>query len=81
MNISMETLDTSIVDTNQIIKGNKIRPDEYSIFDISKKDSVDVNKENIHHDRVQILSEKKKVVNKPANQKNLYYMSADKIPK
>ena len=72
---SLSTLDSLIMQSIPVIRASKKRPDESSIFNYLRKEprKVIIEKTDIDN-RVNMLLAKNKVINKPFNGKNSYFI-------
>ena len=74
---AVEVIDSTITDAIKTIRyGNKKRPDENTIADYVCKNYPDCNVTTIRQ-RITYLENKNKILNKPNNRKNSYYLIDD----
>ena len=77
-NISMETLQTSIVNAIKAIRSSKKRADELTVYKFVKKEPNLITNKNVNN-TLKILIEMGRIENKPSKDKSSYFLSENNI--
>ena len=77
-NISMETLQTSIVNAIKAIRSSKKRADELTVYKFVKKELHLITNTDVNN-TLKILSEMGRIENKPSKDKSSYFLSDHNI--
>ena len=77
-NISMETLQTSIVNAIKAIRSSKKRADELTVYKFVKKELHLITNTDVNN-TLKILSEMGRIENKPSKDKSSYFLSDNNI--